>query len=132
MLYFTDAFLREKKDPVVRPGIGISRVRGTAQEALLFFVETTSPGQPVTFAGSEIRGEILDARSAALLWVGVEQVTAFGNGRSRGRGWLVSPTPETVRVRECWVNSTKWTREQMETAFRSWLTPSKEVMEGTK
>lgn len=103
-------------DTVVRPGIGLSRVRGTAQEDLLFFVETTPVlEEGVTFANCCIEGEVPDEKSAALLWAAVQQVAAFGNGRSRGRGWLKA---REVKIE---VDGEVWEKAKVEAVWLNWL-----------
>jgi CRISPR/Cas system CSM-associated protein Csm3 (group 7 of RAMP superfamily) len=117
-LSFSDVTPRDIRgdDTVVRPGVGLSRVRGTAQEDLLFFAETTPAlADGVTFANGHIRGEIPEERAIALLWAAVQCVVAFGNGRSRGRGWLQART-----VRLC-VDGTVWDEARVAEIWRDWL-----------
>ncbi|MEW6574336.1 MAG: RAMP superfamily CRISPR-associated protein [Bacillota bacterium] len=117
-LYFSDVTADNLKseDAVVRPGVGISRVRGTAREDLLFFTET-APAVPegIRFGQGIIEGEVPDAASAGLLWAAVQQVAAFGNGRSRGRGWLKT---REVKVE---VDGAEWSKEKIQQALSQWL-----------
>lgn len=123
-LYFRDVTTLDIKseDAVVRPGVGISRIRGTAQEDLLFFTET-APAVPegIRFGQGIIEGEVPDAASIGLLWAAVQQVAAFGNGRSRGRGWLKA---KEVEVK---VGSEKWSKEKIQQALSQWLAKAGEA-----
>jgi hypothetical protein len=117
-LRFSNVFLGNVKssETIVRPGIGLSRVRGTVQEDLLFFVETTPALiDGVTFAEGNIQGDVPDEQSAALLWAASQQVVAFGNGRSRGRGWLKE---KEIRLQ---VDGETWDKKRIATVWRNWL-----------
>jgi len=104
------------KDTIVRPGIGLSRVRGTTQEDLLFFVETTPAlEEGLPFGNCNIEGEVADEQSAALLWMAVQQVAAFGSGRSRGRGWLKAKQIQLVAGEE------QWDENRVAQVWRKWL-----------
>jgi CRISPR/Cas system CSM-associated protein Csm3 (group 7 of RAMP superfamily) len=117
-LVFSDVTAQNVRtdDTVVRPGIGLSRVRGTVQEDLLFFVETTPAlTEGVNFANCEVKGEVIEEPLAALLWTAAQQVAAFGNGRSRGRGWLQS---RDVQLR---VDKEEWDEQKVAQALSNWL-----------
>ncbi len=119
-LFFRDAMPDQirSEDTVVRPGVGLSRVRGTSQEDLLFFVETTPPiKEGIEFVYGRIEGSVPDAESAALLWLAAQQVIAFGNGRSRGRGWLKT----RQRKVEVKINNEVWFKAKLEEVLRNWL-----------
>lgn len=117
-LQFSDVTATDLRDApgVVRPGVGLSRARGTAQEDLLFFVETTPPlAEGISFGTCDIGGEVPQQEAAALLWIAAQQVAAIGNGRSRGRGWLrAAQTSLTVA-------GDAWNVNRVGSVLRAWL-----------
>jgi CRISPR/Cas system CSM-associated protein Csm3 (group 7 of RAMP superfamily) len=74
----------------LRPGVGLDRRRRTAQEEVLYLVETTEAGARFTGA---IRGRWLGTPAAevralvGLLIAGLRLATRWGGGSSRGLGW---------------------------------------------
>lgn len=70
----------------VRSGVGLNRARRTAQDELLFSMETHRPGEALVYQGA-VRGNLADRREAALLVAGLRGVQALGGGKSRGLGW---------------------------------------------
>jgi CRISPR/Cas system CSM-associated protein Csm3 (group 7 of RAMP superfamily) len=86
----TPAERRERFDipQDLRPGVGIERRRGVAQEKLLFLIETSLPGtQPVFRAAGAIEGTLPTRRHAALLLAGLQECRRWGAIKSRGLGW---------------------------------------------
>jgi CRISPR/Cas system CSM-associated protein Csm3 (group 7 of RAMP superfamily) len=72
----------------LRPGVGLERRRGTVKEALLFLIETTSPGTQPTFKREPaITGHLPDRGHVMLVLMGLEQILNWGGAKSRGLGW---------------------------------------------
>jgi len=93
-LTFTDltlvepAFLTTTPTPPrasLRYGVGLSRHRRVAQDQLLYTTEVFLPGGTVTLAG-EINGRA-EEKDLGLLVAGLENLLAFGGGKTRGMGW---------------------------------------------
>lgn len=79
-------------DSDVRAGVGLSRARRTAQEDLLYTVETWRGSPALTLRGA-VRGELAEIREAALLAAALRAVRTLGGNRSRGLGWCsIVPT----------------------------------------
>lgn len=90
-LAFSDAVLGgdPARDVDIRPGVGISRCRGTVKEKLLFLTETAAAvPEGLDFEGSTVVGRGVEPREAALIWLAIHAVAAFGSSRSRGQGWV--------------------------------------------
>jgi CRISPR/Cas system CSM-associated protein Csm3 (group 7 of RAMP superfamily) len=89
-LQFTDliwqADVWEKQNTHIRPGIAIARRRGVVEEDRLFYTETSPPNVQPEFKGSII-GKLTHEKQLALVLIGLENIHAFGNSRSRGLGW---------------------------------------------
>ena len=74
-------------DPL-RPGVGLDRRRGVAQDRLLFLTETTLPGtEPAFRSESAISGNLPGPGHAMLVLLGLEQILNWGGAKSRGMGW---------------------------------------------
>jgi CRISPR-associated protein Csx10 len=79
----------------IRPGVSINRRRGVAEDARLFFVETSRPGASLNFeAERAIEGQLPldeDGPSAEeyrlLLETGLKLLRQWGGGKTRGLGW---------------------------------------------
>jgi CRISPR/Cas system CSM-associated protein Csm3 (group 7 of RAMP superfamily) len=70
----------------IRSGVGLNRARRTAQDDLLFSVETHRPGVALAYHG-RVRGNVAARRDAALLVAGLLSMRALGGGKGRGLGW---------------------------------------------
>jgi len=71
-----------------RHGVGISRTRRVAQDALLYTTELFQPGVPLVFSG-----ELQDVETlvdAAWLYAGLQFMESVGSNRTRGLGWVES------------------------------------------
>ncbi len=80
-------------DSAIRPGIGLERRRGVAQEGLLFFTETTLPGtSPAFYCDTAITGLLKEEGPALLLLAGLDLIPHWGGGKSRGMGWAITET----------------------------------------
>jgi CRISPR/Cas system CSM-associated protein Csm3 (group 7 of RAMP superfamily) len=74
----------------LRPGVGIDRRRRTAQEEVLYLVETTDAGIQFkgTICGRWLNTPLTEVRGlAGLLLAGLQSSTRWGGGSSRGLGW---------------------------------------------
>ena len=77
---------------VIRPAVSITRNRGPAEDARLFFQEVALENLIFT-ATPAIRGDVSDPRHPALLWAALRLTTRWGGGTTRGMGWAdVQPT----------------------------------------
>ncbi|MBC8234828.1 hypothetical protein H8E77_35230 [bacterium] len=97
-LYFSDLIvtnedLNESRN--IKIGVSIDRHSRTAKEKSLYYLGTSPQGVEYTFANSSlvgggltIRGEVKDAKQAALLYVGIQSLLNIGGSKSVGLGWL--------------------------------------------
>ena len=81
---------------VERTSVSINRRRKVAADQRLFKTELLWPGVPLEFSG-EIAGEMTKAE-AGLLVAGLRMMTAMGQGKTGGLGWIEIET--TVRENE--------------------------------
>jgi hypothetical protein len=70
----------------LRPGVGMDRKRGVAEEDLLYTAETYAPPPALVYRGC-IWGSLEERREVALLLAGLRSIPALGGARSRGLGW---------------------------------------------
>jgi len=84
------AYRRENPYPRTgyRHGVGISRTRRVAQDALLYTTELFQPGVPLVFSGTLQDIETLE--DAAWLYAGLQFMESIGSNRTRGLGWIES------------------------------------------
>jgi len=89
-----DATLDKHGRADLRSGVALSRTRKVAEEAKLFFSETTHPNGGVVFAhGGKIEGELVEDKEIALVLVGLKSLFTLGGGKTRGLGWLQPDKP---------------------------------------
>lgn len=69
-----------------RHGVGISRTRRVAQDALLYTTELFQPGAPLVFSGE--LSDIETLADAAWLYAGLQFMESLGSDRTRGLGWV--------------------------------------------
>jgi CRISPR/Cas system CSM-associated protein Csm3 (group 7 of RAMP superfamily) len=70
----------------VRTGVGLSRSLRTAQEDILYTVETY-PDSPALMFQGKVQGALEERRDVALLVAALRTVNTLGGNRSRGLGW---------------------------------------------
>lgn len=97
----------------LRHGVGVSRYRGAAAEALLYVTETAASAPFVPFSG-EIQGDISESERGplALLLAALAGLQMLGAGRSRGLGW--------VKIE---VTQPPLSPQQVKEEVQRWLTP---------
>jgi len=98
----------------LRAGVGLSRAQRTAQEDILYTVETYRQTPALTYHGT-IDGRLESREQVALLVAGLRSIQTLGGNRSRGLGWCrVEPTvqlddkahdlEELLKELETWTN----------------------------
>jgi CRISPR-associated RAMP protein (TIGR02581 family) len=92
---FDDLICTEDPDnlpEVLRPGVTINRVRRTAEDQKLYFLETSPANAPqLRFEGKiHLQPSMKPAPdyAKALLWAGLHHIHALGGSKSAGLGWL--------------------------------------------
>jgi CRISPR/Cas system CSM-associated protein Csm3 (group 7 of RAMP superfamily) len=78
--------LRTVQAVALRPGVGISRTRGVAEDQLFFSLETYQPPSALFFQGL-IWGTVAEKGEVSLVLAGLRAVKTLGGARSRGLGW---------------------------------------------
>jgi len=96
-LLFEDLSLADPDNSYVdvRPGVSINRTRKVAEDARLFFVETSRPGlKPVFQKSQAISGRLLlvengptEVEYRHILEAGLKFLRQWGGGKTRGLGW---------------------------------------------
>lgn len=77
---------------VLRPGVTINRVRRTAEDQKLYFLETSPANVQLKFQGKihlqpKLKPELPDY-AKVLIWAGLKHINALGGSKSAGLGWL--------------------------------------------
>ena len=85
---------------VNRSGVTINRNRRVAEDARLYFTETSIPNAGFEFSGDVSLSNNITDEQIKLLTAGLKYVHAIGSGKTRGLGWLTikhmqSPDTET-------------------------------------
>ncbi len=105
----------------IRPGVSISRNRGTALEERLYYTEAAQPH--ALFSGS-IEGELNSRREVAILQAGLKFLFSVGGGNSRGFGWL-SEEPSSQTSIKILVDDAEFTQSEFVAILEEWICQTK-------
>lgn len=115
--YFGDLIAHEDPEAIaattMRYGVGVSRYRGAAAEALLHVTETAAAAPFVSFKG-EITGDFSEGQEKgplAIVLAALAALQRLGAGHSRGLGWV-----------KLEVKTTPMPPAQMKEELQRWLT----------
>lgn len=73
---------------VLRPGVTLNRMRRTAEDQKLFFLETSPANAQLTFVGHIHLPTDFPEWAKALTLAGLKHIHALGGSKSAGLGWL--------------------------------------------
>lgn len=73
---------------VLRPGVTLSRQRGTAEDQKLYFLETSPPHADLMFKGTLFLPSDAPEEALPLLLSALYQIHALGGSKSVGLGWV--------------------------------------------
>lgn len=73
---------------LLRPGVSINRIRGTAEDSKLFFLETSPANAGLPFVGELHFLPGCPPYALGLIAAAFSHITALGGSKSAGLGWL--------------------------------------------
>ena len=86
-------------EPTVnRSGVTINRNRRVAEDARLYFTETSIPNANFKFSGDVLLNSNITDEQIELLTAGLNYIHAIGSGKTRGLGWLSIEKKEELLV----------------------------------
>lgn len=103
-IIFDDLICTEDVDnlsEVLRPGVTINRRRRTAEEAKLYFLETSPVNTKLKFTGN-IYLSNAPIYASALILAGLRHINALGGSKSGGLGWLNWELPTLPVEQSAW------------------------------
>ena len=109
--------LASKDRTNIRPGVSISRNRGTALDERLYYTEVAQPH--ALFSGS-IKGELNSRCEVAILQVGLKFLFSVGGGNSRGFGWLSEESTSQTSI-EILVDDAVFTQSESVALLEEWI-----------
>lgn len=77
-----------KDTTVNRSGVTINRNRQVAEDARLYFTETSIPSAGFEFSGEVLLSKDITSKQFDLLTAGLNYIHAIGSGKTRGLGWI--------------------------------------------
>ena len=78
----------ETETTAIRSGVTINRNRRVAEDARLYFTETSIPNAGFEFSGDVLLSNDITSKQIELLTAGLNYIHAIGSGKTRGLGWL--------------------------------------------
>lgn len=101
---FDDLICTEEPDSlaeVSRPGVTINRRRRVAEEAKLYFLETSPANTKLKFTGNIYLSNV-PIYASALIVAGLRHINALGGSKSAGLGWLHWELPTLLIEQAAW------------------------------